>query len=349
MNDPDTPGSRTTDAYDEPLSLLTGASDHAALPDQATDDTGAPILDEPELSSSSRLDELRAEHAERRLGLLWLDEIQTGVGRTGSWFAAAADPDVAPDIVTLAKGLAGGFPIGACLALGEAADLLEPGNHGTTFGGNPVACAAALAVIGTIESDDLLARATVLGQKIRDGLATDPRVVEVRGDGLLIGLTLAAPLSAQVHAAALAAGFILNNPTADRIRIAPPQVRTTPPPPHAADDSDAMRARIGEAGAPPAPKLFNPDGSIRLGDAAPKLPQAPANPQEAAKARWAEIRHAGENPLDCKKTRFAQNFAPDESVGSGIARKYLSWVGLYDPHDTEKRARRAAEGCDPPK
>lgn len=134
-----------------------------------------------------------------------------------------------------------------------------------------------------------------------------------------------------------------------RIRIAPPQVRTTPPPPHAVDDSDAMRARIGEAGAPPAPKLFNPDGSIRLGDAAPKLPQAPANPQEAAKARWAEIRYAGENPLDCKKTRFAQNFAPDESVGSGIARKYLSWVGLYDPHDTEKRARRAAEGCDPPK
>ncbi|MET0224902.1 MAG: hypothetical protein ABW187_00510 [Dokdonella sp.] len=135
-----------------------------------------------------------------------------------------------------------------------------------------------------------------------------------------------------------------------RIVIAPPKVRTTPPPAPPQETSDAMTARMGNAGAPaPPPQLFNPDGSIRLGEAGKIVtaPSAPKNPQEAAKARWAEIQKKGENPLDCKKTRFAQAFAPDESVGSGIARKYLSWAGLYDPHDTQKRAARAAEGCDP--
>jgi hypothetical protein len=141
-----------------------------------------------------------------------------------------------------------------------------------------------------------------------------------------------------------------------RIAIAPPQVRITPPRPRPADDPNAMSARIGSADAPappkpPAPQLFNPDGSIRLGSAAGVIapPSAPKTAQEAAKARWAEIQKQGENPLDCKKTRFAQAFAPDESAGSGVARKYLSWVGLYDPHDNEKRAARAAEGCDPAK
>ncbi len=133
---------------------------------------------------------------------------------------------ITPDIVTVAKGLAGGFPIGACIALGEAGTLFEPGNHGTTFGGNPVACAAALAVIGTIESDHLLEHVTVLGQKLRDGLAADPRVTEVRGEGLLIGLDLSTDASAAVFAAALAHGFIINNPTPNRIRLAPPLVLT---------------------------------------------------------------------------------------------------------------------------
>jgi acetylornithine/N-succinyldiaminopimelate aminotransferase len=155
--------------------------------------------------------------------LLWLDEVQTGMGRTGRWFAHHAAA-VRPDVVTVAKGLGGGFPIGACIGVGAAGDLLEPGNHGTTFGGNPVACAAALAVIGTIESEGLLEQVTVLGQKIRDGLAADPRVTEVRGEGLLIGLDLAADKSAEVTAAALAAGFIINNPTPGRIRLAPPLV-----------------------------------------------------------------------------------------------------------------------------
>jgi acetylornithine/N-succinyldiaminopimelate aminotransferase len=164
--------------------------------------------------------------------LLWLDEIQSGMGRTGRWFAHT---DVTPDIVTVAKGLGGGFPIGACIGLGDAGTLLEPGNHGTTFGGNPVACAAALAVIRTIEDDDLLEHVTVLGQKLRDGLAADRRVTEVRGEGLLIGLDLSADASAAVVAAAQRAGFIVNNPTPNRIRLAPPLVLT-------ADDANALLA-----------------------------------------------------------------------------------------------------------
>jgi len=224
-------------AYREPFEPLPGDvtfvpyGDADALAAAVTDETAAVILEPLQgeagvmvppdgyLAAARRI---TAEHG----ALLWLDEIQTGMGRTGSWFAAATDPEVAPDLVTVAKGLAGGFPIGACIALGDAAFLLEPGNHGTTFGGNPPACAAALAVIATIEAEGLLERATVLGEKLRDGLRADPRVVEVRGEGLLIGLTLSEPVTAEVAAAALAAGFILNNATPERIRLAPPLVLT---------------------------------------------------------------------------------------------------------------------------
>jgi len=118
----------------------------------------------------------------------------------------------------VAKGLGGGIPIGACIGVGDAGTLLQPGNHGTTFGGNPVACAAALAVICTIEADGLLDHVTTLGQKLRDGLAADPRVTEVRGEGLLIGVELASGDSAEVVAAAMAAGFIINNPTPTALR-----------------------------------------------------------------------------------------------------------------------------------
>ncbi len=156
--------------------------------------------------------------------LLWLDEVQTGIGRTGRWLAH--EPALGADVITLAKGLGGGIPIGACLGVGAAADLLQPGNHGTTFGGNPVACAAALAVFDTIEGDDLLNHVTVLGQKLREGLAADPRVTEVRGEGLLIGLTLAAEKAAEVVTAAQDAGYIVNMPGPDLIRLAPPLVLT---------------------------------------------------------------------------------------------------------------------------
>ena len=163
------------------------------------------------------------EIATRNGALLWIDEVQTGIGRTGHWFAHETS-GITPDIVTVAKGLGGGIPIGACIGLGAAADLFEPGNHGTTFGGNPVACAAALAVIGTIESDKLLDHVTAVGTALREGLAADARVTEVRGQGLLIGIELSGLDSAAVAAAALEAGFIINNPTPTSIRLAPPLV-----------------------------------------------------------------------------------------------------------------------------
>jgi acetylornithine aminotransferase len=222
-------------AYREPFEPLPGEvtfvpyGDTAALAEAVTDRTAAVVL-EPLQGEAGVLVPPAGYLAEARRitrahgALLWLDEVQTGVGRIGRWFAAATDPDVAPDVVTLAKGLAGGFPVGACLAIGAAGDLLQPGNHGTTFGGNPVACAAALAVLRVIEDEGLLERVTVLGQKLRDGLAADPRVSEVRGEGLLIGLDLTRPVSADVFGAALAAGFIVNNPTPERVRLAPPLV-----------------------------------------------------------------------------------------------------------------------------
>ena len=165
------------------------------------------------------------EIATRNGALLWIDEVQTGIGRTGHWFAHETS-GITPDIVTVAKGLGGGIPIGACIGVGEAADLFQPGNHGTTFGGNPVACAAALAVIGTIESDKLLDHVTAVGTTLREGLAADARVTEVRGEGLLIGIELAGLDSAAVTSAALEAGFIINNPTPTSIRLAPPLVLT---------------------------------------------------------------------------------------------------------------------------
>jgi acetylornithine aminotransferase len=224
-------------AYREPFAPLPGDvtfvpyGDADALAAAVTDETAAILLEPiqgeagvvvPPEGYLAAARAIATEHG----ALLWLDEIQTGMGRTGRWFAHQST-GVTPDIVTVAKGLAGGFPIGACIGLGEAGQLLQPGNHGTTFGGNPVAAAAALAVIGTIESEGLLEHVTVLGQKLRDGLAADPRVTEVRGEGLLIGLDLAADRSADVAAVALERGFIVNNPTPGRIRLAPPLVLTS--------------------------------------------------------------------------------------------------------------------------
>ena len=163
--------------------------------------------------------------------LLWLDEVQTGVGRTGTWFAGTGEEHggvpggVLPDVVTLAKGLAGGFPVGACIGLGAAGSLLGPGNHGSTFGGNPVAAAAALAVLDTIEADGLMDNARTLGERLQDGLA-HPRVTEVRARGLLVGLDLDGPWAAHVARAALDHGFVVNDCTPARIRLAPPLVLT---------------------------------------------------------------------------------------------------------------------------
>ncbi|MFF3111542.1 acetylornithine transaminase [Kitasatospora sp. NPDC057904] len=172
---------------------------------------------------------LAAREITRATGtLLVLDEIQTGVGRTGHWFAHQAVEGVEPDVVTLAKALGGGLPMGALLAFGPAAELLTPGQHGTTFGGNPVAAAAGLAVLDTIESEGLLEHVRKIGDRLRQGVEAlgDPLVSHVRGAGLLLGIVLTEPVSAQVQAVAQEAGFLVNAAVPDAVRLVPPLVLT---------------------------------------------------------------------------------------------------------------------------
>jgi len=221
-------------AYREPFEPLPGHvtfvpyGDPAALAAAVTDETAAVVL-EPIRGEAGVIEPpagylAEARRITRRHGaLLWLDEVQTGIGRTGQWFAAATEPAVEPDLVTLAKGLGGGIPIGACIGIGGAGSLLQPGNHGTTFGGNPVACAAALAVIDTIEQEGVLSRVTELGARLRSGLAGDDRVTAVRGRGLLIGIDVDLDAAAVVTAAR-ARGFLVNATGAHTVRLAPPLV-----------------------------------------------------------------------------------------------------------------------------
>ena len=163
----------------------------------------------------------------RHGALLILDEVQTGMGRTGAFFAHQHD-GITPDVVTLAKGLGGGLPIGACLAVGPAAELLTPGLHGTTFGGNPVCTAAALAVLRVLAADDLVRRAEVLGKSVRHGIESlgHPLVDHVRGRGLLLGVVLTGPRGKEAEAAARDAGFLVNAAAPDVIRLAPPLIIT---------------------------------------------------------------------------------------------------------------------------
>ncbi|WP_346534867.1 acetylornithine transaminase [Micromonospora sp. DPT] len=177
----------------------------------------------------------------RHGALLVLDEVQTGIGRTGHWFAHQAD-GIEPDVVTLAKGLGGGLPIGACLAFGRAGELLAPGSHGTTFGGNPVSCAAALAVVATIASEGLLDHVKRTGERLRRGVEAlgHPLVAEVRGAGLLLGIVLTAPASGPVTAALREAGFLVNPVQPDVVRLAPPLILT-------ADQVDAFLAALPAA------------------------------------------------------------------------------------------------------
>jgi acetylornithine aminotransferase len=160
--------------------------------------------------------------------LLMLDEVQTGTGRTGMWFAFQHS-GVKPDVVTLAKGLGNGVPIGTCMATGVAATLFTPGKHGSTFGGNPLACAAALETVSIIEDDGLMANAVVIGDFIRDELrahlAGVPGVKEVRGVGLMIGVELAFPCGELVNRA-LAAGLLINVTADTVVRLLPPLIYT---------------------------------------------------------------------------------------------------------------------------
>jgi acetylornithine aminotransferase len=237
-------------AYREPFEPLPGDvrwvpyGDADAL-SAAVDETVAAVLLEPiqgeagvVVPPEGYLAHARAVTHEHG-ALLWVDEVQTGIGRTGAWFAFS-ESGVVPDLVTLAKGLGGGFPIGACIGVGDAATLLGPGNHGTTFGGNPVACAAALAVLDTIESDGLLAHAVARGDQLTAALDAHPRVSEVTGRGLMRGVVLTEPRAADVQTAALDAGLVLNAPTADRLRIVPPLVITEDETAHAVTTLSAV-------------------------------------------------------------------------------------------------------------
>ncbi|HEX2130645.1 MAG TPA: acetylornithine transaminase [Actinophytocola sp.] len=160
--------------------------------------------------------------------LLVVDEVQTGLGRLGSWFAFQ-QAGITPDVVTLAKGLGGGLPLGACVGVGAAADLLGPGQHGTTFGGNPVTSAAGLATLRTIAADGLCERAATLGKELAAGVeALDhPLVAEVRGAGLLLGIGLSRPVSAAVAQHAEHAGYLVNPVQPDTVRLAPPLIVDT--------------------------------------------------------------------------------------------------------------------------
>jgi acetylornithine aminotransferase len=210
--------------------------DHEALAAAIDEDVAAVVLEPVQGEGGVHVAPAGYLRLARRLtrehgALLVLDEVQTGVGRTGQWFAFAhpdalggQEPDW-PDVVALAKGLGGGLPIGATVALGDAAGLLGPGMHGSTFGGNPVSCAAALAVLDVVTDDDLLANVRARGEQLTAGLAVDG-VEHIRGQGLLLGVELAGVPAAAVVDAALDAGFIVNNVTPSTIRLAPPLVVT---------------------------------------------------------------------------------------------------------------------------
>ncbi len=180
---------------------------------------------------------------DRTGALLVLDEVQGGVGRAGAWFShQVVAPGVEPDVVTLAKGLGGGLPIGACVASGAAGAAFQPGDHGTTFGGNPVACAAALAVLDTIEQDGLLDAARIRGDHLAGAVAAlaDPLVDHVRGVGLWRAVVLTAPVAEAVEAAARRHGALVNAVAPDAVRLAPALVISR-------EEIDAGVAALGAA------------------------------------------------------------------------------------------------------
>jgi len=197
----------------------------------AIDDTVAALIVEPIKGEAGvvplpdgyleRARELTAQHGV----LLILDEIQTGVGRTGNWFSFQKT-GIQPDAIAIAKGIAGGVPIGVLVTFGAASDLFEAGQHGSTFGGNPLATAAANAVLGEIERADLIGNAVRRGEQLRAGIAAidSPLIGEIRGQGLLIGVGLTEPLAGKVSREALRLGLIVNAANDTSIRIAPPLI-----------------------------------------------------------------------------------------------------------------------------
>jgi acetylornithine aminotransferase len=226
-------------AYREPFEPLlpdvthVPYGDEAALRAAVTGDVAAVVL-EPIQGEAGVIEadpaylRLARELTTAHGALLVLDEVQTGIGRTGSWFAFQ-QAGVLPDAMTLAKGLGGGVPIGALVTFGpDVSGLLTAGQHGTTFGGNPLACAAGLAVLDTVEKEGLLTRATELGERLAGGvLATGhPLIAGVRGRGLHRAIVLTADVSAAVADRAHRAGFIVNPVQPDALRLTPPLVLT---------------------------------------------------------------------------------------------------------------------------
>jgi predicted acetylornithine/succinylornithine family transaminase len=183
---------------------------------------------------------------DERGALLMLDEIQTGLGRTGRWFAFQHE-GVVPDVVTVAKALGNGVPIGACWARGEVAEAFRPGDHGSTFGGQPLAAAAAKATLGVMEEADVPALAMAAGAQLRHGLADLPGVTGVRGQGLLLAAELEAAVAKEVTARALAAGLVVNAVTDKAVRLAPPLLVSS----EEIDEALAiLRQVLGEQGDP---------------------------------------------------------------------------------------------------
>ncbi|WP_422749264.1 acetylornithine transaminase [Micromonospora sp. WMMD1219] len=250
--------------------------DADALAEAVTDDTAMLIIEPIQGENGVVVPPPGYLAAARRItaahgALLVLDEVQTGVGRTGHWFAHQAE-GVEPDVITLAKGLGGGLPLGACLAFGRAADLLTPGSHGTTFGGNPISCAAALAVVSTIAHEGLLDHVKRVGERLRRGVEAlgHPLVREVRGAGLLLGIVLDQPVSAAAAAALREAGFLVNPVQPDVVRLAPPLILT-------AAQADAFLAAL-----PAALSAAVPTGTAAPAEAAAPGPPAAATAGTAA-------------------------------------------------------------------
>jgi acetylornithine aminotransferase len=177
--------------------------------------------------------------ADEQGALLWLDEIQTGVGRTGAWFAFQHE-GVRPDLVSIAKGLGAGFPVGACVALGSLATSFSPGQHGSTFGGNPLAAAVALTVLTVIASEGLLEQAKSTGAELEALLTALPGVHGTRGRGLLLAALLEEPEASAIATAGLDHGVIVNDVQPNVVRLAPPLVLGP------AEVADAEQ-RLGEA------------------------------------------------------------------------------------------------------
>ncbi|WP_211879006.1 acetylornithine transaminase [Pseudarthrobacter albicanus] len=226
------------EAYRAPFAPLPGGVVHIPFGDidalrASVDDTVAAVFLEPIQGEAGVLPlpagylQAAREATTAAGALLILDEVQTGMGRTGKWLASG-DAGIVPDAVTLAKGLGGGFPIGALVTFGpETSSLLTAGQHGTTFGGNPVATAAALATLHVLESQHVLDHVREVGEHLRSGLAAIDGVTAVRGEGLLIGFDLDADVAPGVVDAGLDAGFIVNSPGPHTIRLAPPLILTT--------------------------------------------------------------------------------------------------------------------------